>query len=92
MDADSQIDEPKLGDGRKLSLGWPEPFDSMGIDRRLSLLEEVRPFSGGAVLYVGCGQPVQVAEHPADTGACAAWSPTPEPTHASCPPSERPVC
>lgn len=47
--------EPRWGEGRELSLGWPEPLDSLGIDRRLDLLTGLRPWSGTAVLDVGCG-------------------------------------
>lgn len=49
------IDEPAWGAGRALSLGWPEPRDSIGIDRRLALLDAISPLRGEAVLDVGCG-------------------------------------
>ncbi len=47
--------EPEWGHGRELSLGWPEPLGSLGIDRRLELLAGIVPFEGEAVLDVGCG-------------------------------------
>lgn len=47
--------EPRWGEGRPLSLGWPEPLDSLGIRRRLDLLDEIRPLRGGRILDVGCG-------------------------------------
>ena len=48
-------DEPAWGDGRALSLGWPEPLDSLGITRRLELLDEIRPLRGERILDMGCG-------------------------------------
>lgn len=48
-------DEPAWGDGRALSLGWPEPLDSIGITRRLDLLDAIRPLRGGRILDMGCG-------------------------------------
>lgn len=47
--------EPAWGEGRALSLGWPEPLDSIGIARRLELLGGIRPLEGTSVLDVGCG-------------------------------------
>lgn len=47
--------EARWGEGRPLSLGWPEPEGSVGIDRRLDLLGGIAPFEGRAVLDVGCG-------------------------------------
>lgn len=47
--------EPRWGEGRPLSLGWPEPLDSLGIRRRLDLLDGIRPLRGGRILDVGCG-------------------------------------
>lgn len=49
------VDEPVWGDGRDLSLGWPEPLGSIGIDRRLALLDGIRPLRGRSVLDIGCG-------------------------------------
>ncbi|HXH56880.1 class I SAM-dependent methyltransferase [Iamia sp.] len=36
-------------------MGWPEPLGSIGIDRRLALLDGIRPLQGTAVLDIGCG-------------------------------------
>jgi len=47
--------EAAWGEGRTLSLGWPEPDGSIGIDRRLELLNGLQTFPGGSVLDVGCG-------------------------------------
>lgn len=48
-------DEPAWGEGRELSLGWPEPLDSLGITRRLELLDAIRPLAGERILDMGCG-------------------------------------
>lgn len=48
-------DEPAWGDGRALSLGWPEPLDSLGITRRLELLDAIRPLRGDRIVDMGCG-------------------------------------
>lgn len=47
--------EPAWGEGRELSLGWPEPLDSLGITRRLELLDAIRPLRGDRILDIGCG-------------------------------------
>ena len=47
--------EPAWGEGRELSLGWPEALDSLGVDRRLALLDQIAPLRGDRVLDVGCG-------------------------------------
>lgn len=47
--------EAAWGAGRALGLGWPEPRDSIGIDRRLALLDAISPLRGEAVLDGGCG-------------------------------------
>ncbi|MBI2710936.1 MAG: class I SAM-dependent methyltransferase [Actinobacteria bacterium] len=47
--------ESLWGRGRALSLGWPEPRGSIGIARRLELLDRLRPLHGATVLDVGCG-------------------------------------
>lgn len=52
---DTDAVEPRWGEGRDLSLGWPEPLDSIGIDRRLELLGDIVPLRGEALLDVGCG-------------------------------------
>ena len=52
-----QGEAPELawGEGRDLSLGWPEPLGSIGIGKRLDLLDAIRPLQGDAVLDIGCG-------------------------------------
>lgn len=45
----------RWGEGRSLSLGWPEPLDSIGITRRLELLDAIVPLRGGTILDLGCG-------------------------------------
>jgi len=65
------VDEPETeelewGEGRPLSLGWPEPDGSIGITRRIELLGEIQPFHGTRVLDLGCGNgsySVRLAEH-----------------------------
>lgn len=55
MHREGEITEPAWGEGRDLSLGWPEPIGSLGIDRRLQLLAAIHPLTGDSVLDVGCG-------------------------------------
>jgi SAM-dependent methyltransferase len=47
--------EGRWGEGRELSLGWPEPRGSLGIARRLQLLSGIHPLTGETVLDIGCG-------------------------------------
>lgn len=49
------VSEPAWGEGRDLGLGWPEPRGSLGIDRRLELLDGIVPLRGTRVLDIGCG-------------------------------------
>jgi SAM-dependent methyltransferase len=55
MVTEGDVVEPRWGEGRALSLGWPEPLDSLGIRRRLDLLAGIQPLEGEAVLDMGCG-------------------------------------
>lgn len=55
MGEEGPTSELGWGEGRALSLGWPEPLDSIGIDRRLVLLDAIRPLRGQAVVDIGCG-------------------------------------
>lgn len=66
MGSDTAIDEPRWGEGRELSLGWPEPLGSAAIDQRLALLDELHTFHGEGILDVGCGNGAyteRLAEH-----------------------------
>ncbi|CAN5837595.1 hypothetical protein BH24ACT3_BH24ACT3_05130 [soil metagenome] len=41
--------------GNRLSLGWPEPYESRGIGRRIELMESIWPLRGERLLDLGCG-------------------------------------